>query len=37
MKLPDIGILKLKLEKIKPKLIYVMPNFQNPTGISNST
>ena len=23
----DIGILKLKLEKIKPKLIYVMPNF----------
>ena len=30
----DIGILKLKLEKIKPKLIYVMPNFQNPTGIS---
>lgn len=33
----DIGILKLKLEKIKPKLIYVMPNFQNPTGISYST
>lgn len=32
----DIGILKLKLEKIKPKLIYVMPNFQNPTGISYS-
>ena len=29
----DIGILKLKLEKIKPKLIYVMPNFKNPTGI----
>ncbi len=33
----DIGILKLKLEKIKPKLIYVMPNFQNPSGISYST
>ena len=33
----DIGILKLKLEKIKPKLIYVLPNFQNPTGISYST
>lgn len=33
----DIGILKLKLEKIKPKLMYVMPNFQNPTGISYST
>lgn len=32
----DIGILKLKLEKIKPKLLYVMPNFQNPTGISYS-
>ncbi|TQQ84101.1 PLP-dependent aminotransferase family protein [Peptacetobacter hominis] len=30
----DIGILKLKLEKIRPKMIYVMPNFQNPTGIS---
>lgn len=33
----DIGILKLKLEKIKPKLMYIMPNFQNPTGISYST
>ncbi|WP_330582893.1 MocR-like pyridoxine biosynthesis transcription factor PdxR [Peptoclostridium sp.] len=33
----DIGILKLKLEKIRPKLIYVMPNFQNPTGISYSS
>mgnify|MGYP002240936103 CR=1 FL=1 len=28
----DIGILKLKLEKIKPRLMYIMPNFQNPTG-----
>ncbi|MGL5314642.1 MAG: PLP-dependent aminotransferase family protein [Peptostreptococcaceae bacterium] len=33
----DIGVLKLKLEKVKPKLIYTMPNFQNPTGISYST
>jgi len=33
----DIGILKLKLDKIKPKLMYVMPNFQNPTGISYSS
>lgn len=33
----DIGILKLKLEKIKPRVIYTMPNFQNPTGISYST
>lgn len=32
----DIGILKMKLEKTRPKLIYVMPNFQNPTGISYS-
>ncbi|WP_101772602.1 MocR-like pyridoxine biosynthesis transcription factor PdxR [Peptostreptococcus faecalis] len=32
----DIGILKLKIEKIMPKLVYIMPNFQNPTGISYS-
>ncbi|WP_027702506.1 PLP-dependent aminotransferase family protein [Metaclostridioides mangenotii] len=32
----DIGILKMKLEKFKPKFIYTMPNFQNPTGISYS-
>lgn len=30
----DIGILKMKLEKLRPKMLYVMPNFQNPTGIS---
>lgn len=33
----DIGILKKKLKKFKPKFIYTMPNFQNPTGISYST
>lgn len=33
----DIGILKLKLEKTRPKLVYTMPNFQNPTGISYSS
>lgn len=32
----DIGILRLKIEKIRPKVIYVMPNFQNPTGITYS-
>lgn len=32
----DIGILKMKLEKLRPKLLYTMPNFQNPTGISYS-
>ena len=32
----DIGILKLKLEKIRPRLLYVMPNYQNPTGITYS-
>ena len=32
----DIGILKMKLDKLRPKMIYVMPNFQNPTGISYS-
>ncbi|KXZ40193.1 DNA-binding transcriptional regulator, MocR family, contains an aminotransferase domain [Alkalithermobacter thermoalcaliphilus JW-YL-7 = DSM 7308] len=32
----DIGILKKKLEKLRPKLLYLMPNYQNPTGISYS-
>lgn len=32
----DIGILKLKLEKTRPKILYTMPNYQNPTGISYS-
>lgn len=30
----DIGILKMKLEKLKPKVVYVMTTYQNPTGIS---
>ncbi|MDO4720641.1 MAG: PLP-dependent aminotransferase family protein [Peptostreptococcaceae bacterium] len=33
---PDMGILKRKLEKIRPVLFYLMPNFQNPTGITYS-
>lgn len=32
----DIGILKMRLEKIRPAFFYVMPNFQNPTGITYS-
>ena len=32
----DIGILKLKLEKIKPSILYTMPNYQNPTGVCYS-
>lgn len=32
----DLGIMKVKLEKIRPKMFYTMPNFQNPTGISYS-
>lgn len=32
----DIGILKQKLIKYRPKMLYVMTNFQNPTGISYS-
>lgn len=33
---PDLGALTQKLRKHKPKLFYVMPNFQNPTGYSYS-
>ncbi|MGL5718509.1 MAG: PLP-dependent aminotransferase family protein [Paraclostridium sp.] len=32
----DIGILKMKLDKIRPKILYAMTNYQNPTGISYS-
>lgn len=32
----DIGVLKQKIKKNKPKLLYIMTNFQNPTGISYS-
>lgn len=28
----DLEVLSLQARKLKPKLIYVMPNFQNPTG-----
>ncbi|MDQ9767113.1 aminotransferase class I/II-fold pyridoxal phosphate-dependent enzyme, partial [Acinetobacter baumannii] len=30
----DLADLEVKLRKFRPKLIYVMPNIQNPTGIS---
>ena len=33
---PDMKELEKKLALIKPKLIYVMPNFQNPTGYTYS-
>lgn len=32
----DIGMLEDAVKKYKPKLIYTMPNFQNPTGYSYS-
>ncbi|MFT9495458.1 PLP-dependent aminotransferase family protein [Anaerosolibacter sp.] len=32
----DIGKLEEKIRAYKPKLIYTMPNFQNPTGYSYS-
>jgi len=33
---PDMKELEKKLKLIKPKFIYVMPNFQNPTGCTYS-
>lgn len=33
----DVNILSEKLRDISPKLMYVVPNFQNPSGISYST
>jgi len=33
---PDMAALEVLLKKHRPKLIYVMPNFQTPTGISYS-
>jgi len=32
----NVGIFKKLMSKIKPKLIYTVPNFQNPSGISYS-
>ncbi|AGB41579.1 transcriptional regulator with HTH domain and aminotransferase domain [Halobacteroides halobius DSM 5150] len=32
----DITYLEAKLKEIKPKFLYLMPNFQNPTGYSYS-
>ncbi|SCY04573.1 MocR-like pyridoxine biosynthesis transcription factor PdxR [Alkaliphilus peptidifermentans] len=32
----DLDILEKKIKTHKPRFIYVMPNFQNPTGISYS-
>lgn len=32
----DVGILKTKLERFRPSLIYVMPTYQNPTGVNYS-
>ena len=32
----DIKILESKISLLKPKIIYVMPNYQNPTGFSYS-
>lgn len=32
----DIGALENKLRSFRPKFIYLMPNFQNPTGYSYS-
>lgn len=33
---PDLAALKEELRRQRPKLFYVMPNFQNPTGYSYS-
>lgn len=33
---PNLNILEHNLKKYKPKLIYTIPSFQNPTGISYS-
>ena len=30
----DLELLEIQLKKLRPKLIYTMPTFQNPTGLS---
>jgi DNA-binding transcriptional MocR family regulator len=32
----DLDALEATLEKVRPRLVYTMPTFQNPTGISTS-
>lgn len=32
----DVGALKSLLSRVKPKLVYAIPNFQNPSGVSYS-
>lgn len=32
----DTGILKKNIKRFKPQLVYLMPNYQNPTGITYS-
>lgn len=34
---PNLTILEKQLRRFRPKLLYVMPNLQNPTGITYST
>lgn len=34
---PDMNILEYNLKKFKPRMIYTIPTFQNPTGNSYST
>jgi 2-aminoadipate transaminase len=33
---PDIAFLIAQLRKVTPKLLYVIPDFQNPTGVTTS-
>jgi DNA-binding transcriptional MocR family regulator len=33
---PDVGSLAAQLQKVRPKFLYLIPDFQNPTGITTS-